>query len=154
MLKDMFADLNGVPWLSDGRDPKKGLDCYGLVMEASKRMGFYAPDCNDPTFNKYIWETSEELCKGFADKYGFNKKEGEMIDEVLFVPIHRPEPGCVVMFRILYPYSDHIGVVLDDCDQFIHAASRNKATCIERLSSIQWKHRISGFYKWTKKLQL
>lgn len=34
-----FSDLIGVPFLDGGRDPKKGLDCYGLAIEVYRRMG-------------------------------------------------------------------------------------------------------------------
>ena len=33
------SDLIGVPYVEFGRDIKKGLDCYGLVIEVTRRMG-------------------------------------------------------------------------------------------------------------------
>lgn len=154
MLNELIKDLIGVPWKENGRDVKTGLDCYGLVLEVSKRAGLSAFDCNDPIFNKTIWENNEDVCKGFS-KYGFGldkTKEGKS-DDILYVKIDRPEPGCMVLFRLFYPYISHIGVVLDDCDSFIHSPSNKKLVCIERLSSVAWRHRIAGYYKWTKKLQ-
>ena len=39
-----ISDLIGVPFVSRGRDPKIGLDCWGLVMEIGRRMGKNIPD--------------------------------------------------------------------------------------------------------------
>lgn len=36
-------DLLGVPWAAGGRDPTRGLGCYGLVVEIYRRAGLAAP---------------------------------------------------------------------------------------------------------------
>ena len=148
LLSELFVDLIGVPHLTNGRDPKKGLDCYGLVLEASKRMGYDAIDYNDPRFIG-----ANQDCVGFIDNYKVQiDRLSDNKDDLPYIEIEKPEPGCIVMLVYIHPYATHIGIVLDDCDQFIHAASKSKAVCINRLSSISWRHRIKGFYKWTKKL--
>lgn len=148
LLNELFVDLIGVPHVTDGRDPKVGLDCYGLVLEASRRIGYFAPDYNDPAF-----VGGEIDCVGFIDNYKVQiDKLSDKENDLPYVKIEKPEPGCMVLLIYIHPYATHIGIVLDDCDHFIHAASKNKAVCIEKLSSISWRHRIKGFYKWTKRL--
>ena len=39
-----YTDLIGTPFVNEGRDPKKGLDCYGLVMEVFGRYGIKLPE--------------------------------------------------------------------------------------------------------------
>lgn len=34
-----YTDLVGVPFINQGRNPQKGLDCYGLVKEVFRRYG-------------------------------------------------------------------------------------------------------------------
>lgn len=132
-LKNLFTDLIGLPYTLHGRDVKKGLDCYGLVMEVSKRMGYYAPEYGNPECDPTLLSRVKE----------------ERTD--CYIALEKPEPGCLVLFCIIHPYVTHIGVVLDDCNQFIHVV-KDKNVCIEKLNSISWRHRIKGFYKWTKKL--
>ncbi len=48
--------------------------------------------------------------------------------------IHRP------------PFTTHIGVVLEDGYRFIHIMTKTEVT-IERLDSLLWKRRITGFFK-------
>ena len=133
LLNKLFEDLIGVPYVLDGRDSKQGFDCYGLVREASRRMGYDTPDYynpeNDPSFLYAVGTKQEEY----------------------YISLTKPEPGCIVTFRVHHNYTTHIGIVLDDCDQFIHVM-RNKNVCVERLHSIFWRDRITGFYKWTKSL--
>lgn len=40
----MIRELLGIPFAYGGRDPAKGLDCYGLVIEYYRRLGLSAPD--------------------------------------------------------------------------------------------------------------
>ena len=42
MLK--YDDLIGIPYVDYGRDPHKGLDCWGLAMELYRRRGIQLPD--------------------------------------------------------------------------------------------------------------
>lgn len=135
MLDKLFEDLIGIPYLRHGRDPKVGLDCYGVVRITSERMGYVSPDYGNPT-NDPSFLTA--------------MKSSEQVKE-LYETLEKPVPGCLVTFCIIPPYSTHIGVVLDDCNQFLHVM-RDKNVCIERLNSLRWKDKVTGYYKWTKLL--
>lgn len=148
-LNELLGDMVGVPYVFKGRDPKNGIDCYGLVMEAAKRLGYYFPEYDDPALISDITSGSEAEGDAAAEYKAFPMT---FKSDELFVKIDKPEPGCLALFCVIPPYVTHIGVVLDDCNQFIHSASKNKNVCIEKLNSISWRHRIKGFYKWTKRL--
>ena len=40
----LWSDLLGVPFLRHGRDEKCGMDCLGLVLTVTERMGVDFPD--------------------------------------------------------------------------------------------------------------
>lgn len=126
----MFEDLLGVPWLRGGRD-EKGMDCYGLAMEVRKRIGDPVPEYNSP-------DDENSVIASFL-------KEIDVAEKLL-----QPVPFCFVAFRLFSPYVNHIGVVLNDCDHFIHII-KEETVRIEKLSSFFWKGRIVGFYKWKSK---
>jgi hypothetical protein len=63
----------------------------------------------------------------------------------LFTELPKPEPFCLVTFWIRPKYTTHIGVVLEDENRFLHILKKERAV-IERLDSVLWKHRITGFY--------
>lgn len=65
----------------------------------------------------------------------------------LFVELKTPEPFCLVTFMTKPPYTTHIGVVLENCRDFIHNLDMSTKVCIERLDSMLWERRITGFYK-------
>ena len=148
-LSELLGDMVGVPYIYKGRDPKNGIDCYGLVIEAARRLGYQSPDYDDPIFISQIAGKNKEAGDAAAEYKVFPT---EIVFDDYFTKIENPEPGCLVLLCVIPPYVTHIGVVLDDCNQFIHSASKNKNVCIERLNAISWRHRIKGFYKWTKKL--
>ena len=123
----MLSDLIGVPFLKNGRD-KKGIDCYGLVLEIYKRKGFNAPEYNSPEKASVI--------------HSLIKDNISLVEELT-----KPEPYCMILLEVHIPYASHIGVVLDDCVRFIHA-DRKKGVVIEKLTDIYWRNKIVGFYKW------
>jgi cell wall-associated NlpC family hydrolase len=93
-------------------------------------MGYYSPDYGNPSCDPTFLTTMKA-----------QEKE-------LYVTLAGPEPGCLVLFCMKRPYSTHIGIVLDDCNQFLHVM-RGKDVCIEKLNHPLWKQRVTGFYKWT-----
>jgi NlpC/P60 family len=124
----VLTDLIGKPFLYGGRGPLE-YDCYGLCIEVLKRRGTALPDFGSSPSATWIHRMIGE------------KKE-------LFVALKKPEAWCLITFWIRPGYTTHIGVVLEDAASFMHILQKER-TVIERLDSIVWKHRITGFYKYS-----
>lgn len=122
-----YSKLIGIPYLKGGRD-EKGLDCYGLCMYVYKIMGIELPEYDSPDENSLIHQLI------------FQGKE-------LFEKIDKPSPFCLAPFVIRPPFVTHIGIVLENKDDFLHIL-RKKRSIIERLSNQFWSRRIEGFYRW------
>jgi len=102
-------------------------DCKGLMVELFKRMNFKFPhyDSSDEPAVQ-----SERFAEGLA-KYT--------------TQISSPETYCLVMFKLYPPYVSHVGMMLNST-QFIHI-TRNSSVTVERIDSLQWQHKIAGFYR-------
>jgi cell wall-associated NlpC family hydrolase len=118
--------LIGIPYMVHGRDPKSGLDCYGLATLVLGMAGINLPDVfytdTDTETNKRIMESLEATIP--------NTK------------IEHPEKNCIIEFTIIGQPS-HIGVYLGE-GEFIHS-SRQYGVVIDKL--YRWKHRIKGYYR-------
>lgn len=121
-----FSDLIGVPYKQGSHDPKEGLDCWGLCIEASKRAGISLP--HFPTPGLFTFEKA---------------MRAEMVTS--FTPLKAPEPFCLVAFRLGSYF--HSGVVMQDCRSFLHASLARRAVVMERLDHPFWKRAVKGFYK-------
>jgi probable lipoprotein NlpC len=111
-------DLVGIPYKEHGRD-STGMDCYGLVIEAIRRMGKTVPDA---------------FCTG----KGIKTKTASIPNTKL----DKPEEGAVVEMLVMGRPS-HIGVCLGD-GTFIHAIEKI-GVAIEPLS--RYRHKIKGYYR-------
>ena len=126
MGKVEVSDLLGKPFVMGGRG-QVGYDCYGLCLEVAKRAGIkLMPE-----------ESVEDL-----------SLRSKIIDDrkALYEKLDKPEPFCLVTFKIRPPFVTHIGVVLADCKHFIHIM-RKRSVAIERLDLPAWKRRLDGFYR-------
>ena len=128
-----YSHLIGIPYKDNGRD-KKGVDCYGLVMQVYRILGIELPDYNSVP-----------------------EPEPRLINEIIknneydWIKLEKYEIPCVVTFWMTNSdFTSHIGVVIEE-DRFIHA--RGTSVCIERLSSPVWGKRIKGFYRWKNQKQ-
>lgn len=103
MLVDVI-DLLSVPYKKNGRD-LNGFDCYGLVIEVSKRFGhilrdFEYTDTSYKTFKKILCELNP-------------------MDEGVEL-VHPPlKEGDILLFITSSCYENHCGVYLGD-NLFIH----------------------------------
>lgn len=120
-----YADLIGVPFVYNGRDKKKALDCYGLVREIHRRNGIELPDYH--------------TTKGDAPTISALMAKGKR----LWKPV-KPKVGSVILMRI-DGYYWHVATYLGD-DQFIHTSEATGGVCIERLHA--WEQRIEGYYEY------
>ena len=118
-----FDDLIGVPFAYDGRGPEK-YDCYGLVMELSRRDGIILPD--------FIHSSDMALN---AATVGVVLPQWEQIEKC---------PGAIALIRI-GKYVAHVGYVIDD-NRMIHTWEESGGVTIQRLDA--WQHRIVGFYRY------
>jgi hypothetical protein len=118
-----------IPFKPKGRG-LDGLDCWGLVRLIYKdQYNIVLPSFSE----EYDWDDNSRIQELVAQY-----KEGwEQLDI--------PQPGNIVLFRILGEET-HVGVVLEN-QQFIH--TRPGSNCvIDSLTSIKWKNRIIGYYKY------
>jgi cell wall-associated NlpC family hydrolase len=118
----------GCKYAPHGRDPEKGLDCYGLAICIFRDVGIDLPD---PVYADTEIET--------------NKRIMESLESTIpNIKLSKPEPGCVIEFNVLGEPS-HIGIFLGGND-FIHA-SRTTGVVVEKL--FNWQKRVKGFYRVT-----
>lgn len=127
-----ISDLIGVPFVSKGRDPKTGLDCWGLVLEVGQRMGKAFPDF-------------------FVDAHD-SKQIGVIYDFVQKDWLHIPssQEGAVVGLRLdrgcMPGIVQHYGVCLDR-KRFIHTL-KNTGVIVSRLDHRFFARHIEGYYLW------
>ncbi len=124
-------DLIGIPFLDKGRDPKKGLDCWGLVRCAYLVLrNVDLPDFQICAYNTR--EVGKEI--DYQCVYGkWNKVGG-------------PETGCIVVIKNHPRIVNHAGTCIDD-ERFIHTMKKT-GSVIERLDHPLWKNRIVGYYSY------
>lgn len=132
-MDNFYTDLIGKKFQTGGRG-QDVYDCYGLIIEMMKRLGKYLPEQDTPEGIEMRLKMFKEISSEFAE------------------PIDKPEPFCIVVFNLRRLARLHIGVVLEDCRRFIHSAAYIKRVRIDKLDGILWKHRITGYYRCTKKL--
>lgn len=129
MLPDWPNRYVGTPFADRGRG-RSGLDCWGLLrLVYADVAGIDLPGYGDDYASVCDDESIVEI---------FNRERAEWID------VPSPEPLDAVMFRILgLPL--HVGIVVDST-RFLHVMDK-RGTCIERLSSPAWTHRVLSFYR-------
>ena len=125
------GDYIGIPFVSGGRDPDTGLDCYGLFrLVMNDRYGKklpaldagYKDACNPSETNK-IYAKNKPLIAGSR--------------------IAQPVPGCGVVLK----YSGlptHVGVYVGG-GYILHTTAQTGAV-LESVDSPQIRCRIEGYY--------
>lgn len=120
-----YDDLIGIPFVDGGRNPKSGLDCWGLVKEAFRRQG-----CDVPDYHISAIEA--------ADIAGTMKRQ-----EDDWIRLDEPHVGCLVLLRLTPGlWANHVGICVGD-GRFLHAYLPT-GVCIDRLR--RWQSRIVGYY--------
>lgn len=122
-----YLDLLNKPFAWAGRGPD-AYDCYGLCQEIYRRIGRELPDYDSSDQTQVIALTLAGGIESWLEQ------------------IPQPEPFCLVTFRIVPPFVTHLGVVMDDCQTFLHILQQSMVTR-ERLSSLQWSRKIAGYYR-------
>ena len=127
MLQPDYDDLIGVPFLDGGRDPKIGLDCWGLALEVFRRHGITLPDFAIPALA--------------FDLVGAEIERQKPVWRRLIQP---ESPSVIVMRFNSVTCCNHCGVYIG-FGQFIHTRER-VGVCIDRIMSPSWARRIDGYY--------
>ena len=125
-------DLIGVPFVSRGRDPRTGLDCWGLVMEVGRRFGKQIPD-----FYVDAHDSAQiGVIKSFVERE--------------WLKVERPEPGAVVgiaLDRLNMPdITQHYGICLDR-RRFVQCLE-GSGVVVTDFSHRFFKNIITGYYQW------
>lgn len=124
-MEFLYDDLIGIPFADGGRDPKKGLDCWGLVKEAFRRQGYAVQDYNI------------SAAKAANIAWTMKKQENDWIH------LNEPRVGCLVLLRLTPRlWANHVGIYIGD-GKFLHAYLPT-GVCIDRLR--RWQSRIVGYY--------
>ncbi len=127
-------DLIGVPFRNRGRDPKTGLDCYGLVKEVFRRYGYEIPEY-DMQYHYDDMCRINELIQGNIVQYPWRK-------------IEEPKAPCLMAIRFGSPDGvvNHTAVYIGE-DRFIHTREKIGVN-IDRVSSPAWRKVIVGYYEY------
>lgn len=123
-------DLIGIPFLPKGRDPKTGLDCWGLVVEVFRRSRIALPE--------HLIDPSEHAAIAAAISKASSSGQWEKIEQ--------PEPFAVVVIRQHPEWEQHLGVCLGS-GKFIHSRI-HLGVGIDRLEDPVYKHQIKGYYRY------
>lgn len=121
-----YTDLLGKAFKFGERGPEM-FDCWGLCLEVGKRAGIELPQVYTP-----------------AEMAAMNERFNNVRTDK-FTKIDEPQPYCIVAFKMSPPIEWHAGIVLPNCNSFIHIM-RKRSVVIERLDSIIWKQKLDGYY--------
>ena len=108
---ELWRDLIGVPFKHRGRGPKD-YDCYGLVLEISRRQGIILFDTGYPD------DIADHVSLIKSNMYRWERCD--------------PQAGAVLLFR-QGAMANHVGVQIDQ-DRFIHATEAYGQVKLDRLS--------------------
>lgn len=123
----------GVPYITNGRDPAVGLDCWGVVVVASKVL--YGRDV--PDYSLYRDSTDQkEIAPLFDARVNWQS-----------IPKGRELPGDVIVVRI-GGYPLHAGLCTG-MGMMMHSLN-GRNCCMESYERTMWRNRIEGFYRWAK----
>ena len=128
-----YTDLIGIPFVSHGRDAKKGLDCYGLLKELYFRKNikleeYYIDAFDSITINKEIMKNKKRI-----DKW-------EKVTE--------PHELDVICFKFNCDVVNHVGCYIGD-GKFIHTRQKIGVN-VDNINSPAWKRRIDSIYKYRR----
>lgn len=119
----------GKPFLRGARGPDS-FDCAGILQDIYAQRGIFI---ELPGWG--VGESLDDVSRVM------DKAKNE------WVRLCAPEPWCAVAMRGPSGLVDHVGVVLDDSQRFIHTME-DCGVMVERLDSMRWNQRIEGYYAW------
>lgn len=124
-MKIDFSDLIGIPFLEFGRNPKTGLDCYGLAIEVERRYGKVLNDVALEKFDRQ--KVQQSLPK-------INVRKTGAIEE-----------ACILEFYGKKDSRLHIGIAITK-DLFIQA-TENQGVRISSIKTASQYLTLANVYK-------
>lgn len=127
-----YRNLIGVPFISGGRDPAIGLDCWGLFMLVHRMFGHDVPDV--PVLCTELLQINREARRQIA---------------ALWLPATEPASGLSVVMATDHNHPDvlqHFGVLIDR-RQVIHCI-QGAGVVVSRLDLLRGALCVKGFYRW------
>ena len=123
-----YEDLLGIPFVPYGRDPRIGLDCWGLVLVAMRRLGVDIPDWGvNPSNPEDVALQVENFRHKFQEVSGL-------------------DTGILVLLRYHPRLGNHIGIGIGK-NKFLHTVP-DHGVLVSGVNEPLWARRVKGFYKW------
>ena len=122
----------GIPWVDRGRDPR-GVDCYGLVWLAYRDV--FGIDL--PRFDARYPSVKDRVA---VSRLFFEETTGARWHRVLLTDATVPDA-----LHMMLAGANHVGIVVAP-GRFLHVLP-GRETCIERLVSPAWMHRVESVYR-------
>lgn len=127
--KEIIDKYLPVRYKHRGRDPRTGLDCYGLIIAIYRDFNISLLDIKEDYDEDWAWEGRNHFIENYH-------REWERTIN--------PDPYNVVLFLSSKGVANHGGVILKR-GRFIHCAKAG--VVVSRLSDPRWKERTEGFYR-------
>jgi len=122
----------GIPYVVCG-ETFDGADCYGIAK-------LYSKEVLNKTLPTYMYsELDNEAVADIAIKSAQHSLGAA------WRKVDTPKQGDVVTFRIM-GLEVHCGIMLND-HEFLHSL-KGRQSCIEDLSNVNWKHRLTGVFRY------
>ena len=122
----------GIPFASRGRDPGKGLDCWGLVRAVlADHWQVEVPSYDE---GYHTAADSREIARLVAGELPLAWRPVEGL----------PKPGDVALLRVR-GLACHVGIVVE-AGRLLHTLPGHEAA-VDRLDSPLWARRVLGYYR-------
>jgi len=129
--KDIINKYLGVPFKHMGRDPRTGLDCWGLIKCIYTDAGIDLFDLE-----------SYEIHFALLGKNYFIENYSRQ-----WARVESPQFMDVVLFRTKGNVVNHAGLVLNE-SRFIHTGPSKLGVIVSRLGELSIFQRTAGFYRY------
>jgi cell wall-associated NlpC family hydrolase len=130
-----LRNLIGIPFIDGGRDPKVGLDCWGMVMLAARYFGYEMPD--------YKMSCFDSLRIGVTAASEMQGRRWQKLE--------CPVPGCVVAMAAdpeMPEMVNHVGTYIGK-GEFLQTTAKT-GSIKTSIHDPYWKNKIKGYYKWNQ----
>jgi cell wall-associated NlpC family hydrolase len=131
--KPNLRDLINIPFVDKGRDPRIGLDCWGLVIAVCERLGIK----DVPNYDVSCYDSARIGAMFSVEVRKWKKTCTPSLGDFVVMEL---DPSMPKMRQ-------HYGIYLWD-GMFIHSLEKQGSRTDEVYDKF-WKGRIKGYYTWT-----